>query len=163
LFGRVGIKTLALTGLLLSWLYSWVGICVDAVQDHASWECLAPGWIQVQRCAQPWFLEQVQAGALKPRDIQIWFFLVGATEIRSAEARLVPAELARDLGYGDASHINRSAKRLQAAGALKIVDRGRFMPSPHLVRAGGPGRHRMWFAKWHELQAERQALLPQPA
>ena len=147
-------KTVALTGLLVRQLYSGAEISDLSVLDYASWECQAPGWIQVQRCAQPWFLAQVQAGALKPRDIQIWFFLVGETQVRSGEA---------DLGYGDASHIHRSAKRLQAAGALKIVDRGRFMPNPHLVRAGGPGRHRMWFEKWHELENERQALLAQPA
>ena len=132
------------------------------VRDFADYESETPGWFQMQRMARPWFEDRVAAGDLMARDLTIWFWVASATSLRDGLARVSCNTIARDLGYGHWGHVSLALKRLQQAGAIHRVRQGVYMASPWLVRAGGIGRHREWFCRWAEFQAEIKARPGRP-
>ena len=123
----------------------------------------APGWTQLQRATLPWLSGLVQRGDLMRRDIAVWTLVATSAELGTAESRVTCKSLAAALNYRHWGEVAHSINRLQRVGALQRVGYGRYMPSPRLLRVGGPGRHAEWFQRWHELQAEREAQQAQPA
>lgn len=139
----------------------------DCVADRAErllqeLEEEAPGWTQLQRAALPWLSELVQRGDLLRRDITVWSLVASRAELGTGEARVTCAGLAKALNYRHWGEVAHSINRLQRVRALQRVGNGRYMVSPRLLRVGGPERHRMWFARWEELQVECKRVEPAP-
>jgi len=111
----------------------------------------------MQRCVRPWFQDRIREGDLLARDLTIWLWVASATDLKDGVARVTCLSLARDLNYGHWGHVSEALKRLQEQGAIQRVKQGHYMPSPFLMRAGGPGRHREWFLKWDQLLRDRAA------
>ena len=138
---------------------------IDHVADRSEkllqeLEAEAPGWTQLQRATLPWLSELVQRGDLMRRDIAVWALVASYAELRTGEAKVTCTEVARSLNYRHWGEVAHSINRLRRVRALQRVGNGRYMLSPRLIRLGGPGRHRQWFCRWAELQADGQ---PQPA